>query len=135
LKQIEASCFDAVYINYNFADHGAGRKVLPIAKEEGLAVITREAFMKGQLFRMGKEVGLTERSRLAEVGLKWNLSHDAVTNLIVGTNNSDHLVDNLNVLNHLELTDEDNQIIGQIRTSDSYQAYEDRKTKEFFELE
>jgi aryl-alcohol dehydrogenase-like predicted oxidoreductase len=135
LKQIEASCFDAVYINFNFADHGAGRKVLPIAKEQRLALITREAFMKGQLFRMGKEVGLTERSRLAQVGIKWNLSHDAVTNLIVGTNNPDHLIDNLNVLNNLELTDEDNKIIEQIRTSDSYKAYEDRKTNEFFELE
>jgi aryl-alcohol dehydrogenase-like predicted oxidoreductase len=135
LKQIEAGCFDAVYVNFNFADHRAGRKVLPIAKEQGLAVITREAFMKGELFRMGKEVGLTDRSRLAQVGIKWNLSQDAVTNLIVGTNNPDHLVDNLKVLNNLELTDEDNNNIEQIRTSDSYKAYEDRKTKEFLELD
>jgi len=134
LQQIEASCFDAVYINFNFADHGASRKILPIAKEQRLAVITREAFMKGELFRMGEEVGLANRSRLAEVGLKWNLSHDAVTNLIVGTNNPDHLENNLDVLNNLELTAEDNRIIEQIRTSESYRAYEDRKTNEFFEL-
>jgi aryl-alcohol dehydrogenase-like predicted oxidoreductase len=135
LKQIEAGCFDAVYINFNFADHGAGRKVLPIAKEQRLAVISREAFMKGALFGMGKEVGLTDRSRLAEVGLKWNLSHAAVTNVIVGTNNPDHLLKNLNVLNNLDLTGEDNGVIDQIKTSDSYKAYEDRKTNEFFELE
>jgi len=135
LKQIEAGCFDAVYINFNFADHGAGRKVLPIAKEQRLEVITREAFMKGALFGMGKEVGLTDRSRLAEVGLKWNLSHAAVTNVIVGTNNPDHLLKNLNVLNNLDLTGEDNGVIDQIKTSDSYKAYEDRKTNEFFELE
>ena len=135
LKQIEAGCFDAVYINFNFADHGAGRKVLPIAKEQRLAVVTREAFMKGALFRMGKEVGLTDRSRLAEVGIKWNLSHAAVTNVIVGTNNPDHLLKNLNVLNNLELTGEDKGVIDQIKTSDSYKAYEDRKTNEFFELE
>ncbi len=36
--------------------------------------------MKGELFRMGEEVGLANRSRLAEAGIKWNLSHDAVTN-------------------------------------------------------
>ena len=45
------------------------------------------------------------------------------------------MIGNLNVLNNLELTPEDNKIIEQIRTSDSYKAYEDRKTNEFFELE
>ena len=134
LKQIEAKCFDAVYINFNFADHIASRKVLPIAKEQQLAVVTREAFMKGELFRMGKEVGLTDRSRLAEVGIKWNLSHDAVTNLIVGTDNPDHLINNLNVLRNLDLTGEDYSIIEQIKTSKIYKIYEDRKTNEFFEL-
>jgi predicted aldo/keto reductase-like oxidoreductase len=135
LKQIAAGCFDAVYINFNFADHGGCRKVLPTAQEQRLAVVTREAFMKGELFRMGKEVGLTDRSRLAEIGIKWNLSHAAVTNLIVGTNNPDHLVKNLAVLNNLELTEEDSGIIDQIKTSDRYKAYEDKKTTEFFELE
>ena len=72
--------------------------------------------------------------RLAEIGIKWNLSHEAVTNLIVGTNNADHLVNNLNVLNNLELTGEDNSIIEKIRTSNSYKAYEERKANEFFEL-
>lgn len=135
LQQINAGCFDAVYINFNFADHGGCRKVLPAAKEQRLAVVTREAFMKGELFRMGKEVGLTDRSHLAEIGIKWNLSHEAVTNLIVGTNNPDHLVINLKVLNNLELTDEDNRIIKQIKTSDRFKAYEAKKTNEFFELE
>jgi predicted aldo/keto reductase-like oxidoreductase len=90
--------------------------------------------MKGELFRMGNEVGLTDRNRLAEIGIKWNLSHEAVTNLIVGTNNADHLVNNLKVLNNLELTGEDNSIIEKIRTSNSYKAYEERKANEFFEL-
>ncbi len=132
LKQIEAGCFDAVYINYNFADHGGNRQVLPTAKDQGLAIITREAFMKGELFKMGAAVGLTDRSRLAEIGIKWNLSHHAVTNLVVGTNNPGHLGDNLRVLNNLELTEEDNEIIEKIRTSDSFKAYEERKLKEFF---
>ena len=134
LKQIEAGCFDAVYINFNLADHAVNSKVLPIANECKLAVVTREAFMKGELFRMGNEVGLTDRNRLAEIGIKWNLSHEEVTNLIVGTNNADHLVNNLKVLNNLELTGEDKSIIEKIRTSNSYKAYEERKANEFFEL-
>ena len=134
LQQIDAGCFDAVYINFNFADHGCTRKVLPAAKQQGLAVVSREAFMKGQLFKMGDEVGLTDRSHLAAIGIKWNLSHQEVTNLIVGTNNPDHLVKNLKVLNNLQLTDEDIRMIEQIKTSDRFKAYEAKKTSEFFEL-
>jgi aryl-alcohol dehydrogenase-like predicted oxidoreductase len=132
LKQIAAGCFDAVYLNFNFADHGACRKVLPAAKKRDLGVITREAFMKGQLFKMGSECGLTNRSRLAEIGIKWNLSHPGVTNVIVGTNNPDHLISNLKVIDNLELTDEDHSMIDLIKTSQTYKAYEDTKTKEFF---
>lgn len=133
LKQIEAGCFDTVYINFNFADAGATRKVLPVAKERDLAVISREAFMKGELFKMGEEVGLKDRSHLANVALKWNLSHEEVTTVVIGTNNPGHLVKNLEVLRDLRLTEEERQIIEKIRNSSLYKAYEERKTKEFFQ--
>jgi predicted aldo/keto reductase-like oxidoreductase len=133
LKQIEAGCFDTVYINFNFADAGAKRKVLPATKEKGLAVISREAFMKGELFKMGDEVGLKDRSQLADIALKWNLSHEEVTTVVVGTNNPSHLIKNLEVLKDLKLTDEERQIIEKIKTSSLYRAYEERKTREFFQ--
>ncbi len=133
LKQIEAGCFDAVYINFNFADAGGKRKVLPTAKGKGLAVISREAFMKGELFKMGEEVGLKDLSQLANIALKWNLSHEEVTTVVVGTNNPGHLIKNLDVLKDLKLTDEEKQIIEKIKTSTLYRAYERRKTSEFFQ--
>ncbi len=133
LKQIETGCFDAVYINFNFADHCARRKVLPGAKEKRLPVISREAYMKGELFKMGDEVGFKDRRELAKIGLKWNLSHEEVTTVVVGTSNPDHLIENLKVLNDLKLNDEEKDIIQKIKTSFIYKAYEDRKTKEFFE--
>lgn len=133
LKQIETGCFDAVYINFNFADHCARRKVFPGAKEKRLPVISREAYMKGELFKMGDEVGFKDRRELAKIGLKWNLSHEEVTTVVVGTSNPDHLIENLKVLNDLKLNDEEKDIIQKIKTSFIYKAYEDRKTKEFFE--
>jgi predicted aldo/keto reductase-like oxidoreductase len=133
LKQIEAGCFDTVYINFNFADAGAKRKVLPMAKEKDLAVISREAFMKGELFKMGEEVGLKDRSQLANIALKWNLSHEEVTTVLVGTNNPGHLIKNIEVLEDLKLTHEERQIIEKIETSSLYKAYEEGKTKEFFQ--
>ena len=133
MKQIESGCFDAVYINFNFADYGGKRRVLPAAKEKGLAVISREAFMKGELFKMGDEVGITDRSKLAQIGLKWNVSNEGVTTVVVGTNNPDHLLKNLEILNDLEINDEEKDIIEKIKTSSIYKAYEERKTKELFE--
>jgi predicted aldo/keto reductase-like oxidoreductase len=133
LKQIEAGCFDGVYINFNFADYGAIRKVLPSAKEKGLPVISREAFMKGALFQMGEEVGVTDRSQLAGIGIKWNLSHKEVTSVVVGTNNPDHLKKNLEGINDLGLSDEEHEIIEKIKTSSLFKAYEESKSNEFFE--
>lgn len=133
LKQIEAGCFDAVYINFNFADDGGIEKVLPLAGEKGLGVISREAFMKGELFKMGEEVGLADRTQLSQMALKWNLSHKEVTTIAVGTNNPGHLRKSLEVLKDLELTDEDREIVKKIRASSIYRAYLERKRKEFFE--
>jgi predicted aldo/keto reductase-like oxidoreductase len=131
LKQIEAGCFDGVYINFNFADYGAMRKVLPAAKEKGLPVISREAFMKGALFQMGEEVGIVNRRQLAAIGLKWNLSHEEVTIVVVGTNNPEHLKSNLEVLKDLKINDEELRIIEKIKTSELYRTYAEKKIKEF----
>ena len=54
--------------------------------------------MKGALFKMGEEVGITDRNNLAAIGLKWNLSHEEVTTVVVGTNNPDHLKTNLEAI-------------------------------------
>ena len=133
MKQIDNECFDAVYINLNFADYCGKRKVLPTAKQNGLAVISREAFMKGELFRMGDEVGFKDRSKLAQIALKWNLSNEEVTTVVVGTSNPDHLLKNLEVLKGVELSNGEKDIIETVKTSSIYKAYELRKTKEFFE--
>jgi predicted aldo/keto reductase-like oxidoreductase len=133
LRQIEAGCFDAVYINFNFADDGGRRKVLPMAKERRLGVISREAFMKGELFKMGMEVGITDLGRLANIALKWNLSHEAVTTVVVGTNNPDHLARNLQVLEDLELSGKEKEMVENVKKSLQYKAYEEIKRRDFFE--
>ena len=132
LTQINTDGFDAVYINFNFADYGPVRKVFPSVIEKGLGVISREAFMKGQLFRMADEIGFSDRSRLAQAALKWSLSHEAVTTVVVGTNNPEHLKKNLSVLDNLNLTDEDINIIETIKASKIYRIYENNKLGDFY---
>lgn len=132
LRQIAAGCFDAIYLNFNFGDDGAKRRVFGEATRSGLGVITREAFFKGALYKMADEAGIADRGLLSKVALKWNLSHPEVTTVLVGTNNPEHLLQNLETLESLQLTQEDQAILDRIKMTDRFKEFDDRKTKEFF---
>jgi len=131
LKQIEADCFDGIFINFNFGDHQAENKVLPTAKKKGLGVITREAYMKGKLFKIAEEIGFTDKLKLAKAALKWCFAHDEVTTVVYGTGKANHLLDALSILDNLEMTKEDLEIIEQIKQSNLFKKFETNKNKEF----
>ena len=131
LQEIENGCFDAIFINLNFADACGCRKVLPAAHARGMAVFAREAFMKGALFRMGEEVGLVNRSRLAQVALKWVLTQPEVTAIMVGVETPEQLENNLQVLDDLNLSDEEQDIIVRLKTSQTYTSYSQQKAQQF----
>jgi aryl-alcohol dehydrogenase-like predicted oxidoreductase len=133
LQGIAARTFDAIYINFNLANDGALRAVLPAAQAAGMAVFVRECFMKGELFHMGDEVGLTERGRLAQVALKWNLDQAGVTMAVVGAKDADQMASNLRVLEDLALNDEDGAIIERLRTSPRFRDYRAARRAQFFE--
>ena len=123
LKEIETGAFDAIYINFNFANDCGRREVLPAAAERGMAVFAREAFMKGTLFKMGDEVGLTDRGRLAQLALKWTLSIPEVTVAMMGVDDRAQLECDLAVLGDLTWRDEDEALLTEIKTSPTYETY------------
>lgn len=131
LKQIDTGCFDAVYINFNFGDYQAVRRVLPEAQSRGLGVISREALLKGELFAMAREAGISATSVLANAALKWCLAHEAVTTVVYGTGNVDHLRGALAVATDPRLTAEEEQLIERIRATSAFAAFEARKSTEF----
>ena len=132
LDQIESDCFDAVYINFNFGDDGCVRKVFPRASDFELGVVTREAFMKGQLFKMARQAGVMDNSKIALAALKWCLSHPEVTSVVYGTGNTDHLISALQVVDDFRLTDEEIDLIACIRKTASFRSFEKEKTQAFF---
>jgi len=132
LDQIESDCFDAVYINFNFGDDGCVRKVFPRASDFELGVVTREAFMKGQLFKMARQAGVMDNSKIAFAALKWCLSHPEVTSVVYGTGNTDHLISALQVVDDFRLTDEEIDLIACIRKTASFRSFEKEKTQAFF---
>ena len=117
LRGIEAGCFDTMFINHNVADDGALTEVFPSAREQGMTVIIRECFIKGELFRMGDEVGLADRAALAKVALKWCLTRAGVSVAVVGSRDVAQMAGNLEVLEDLLVRDEDRVTIERLKTS------------------
>jgi aryl-alcohol dehydrogenase-like predicted oxidoreductase len=132
MTQIERGAFDAIYINFNFADHHPEEKVLPRAAAKGIGVFAREAYMKGELFRMAEEIGLGDTSGLAAAALRWVLAHEEVTTLSVGTGKPRNLLSALGVLKNMTVLAEDAPVLEAIRRSQRFKAYQSRKTQEFF---
>jgi diketogulonate reductase-like aldo/keto reductase len=92
---------DFVQINYSLGEREAERRILPLARERGIAVIANRPFAEGGLFREVRSRPLPTWA--AEFGceswaqffLKWILANPAVTCVIPATSRPEHLVDNM----------------------------------------
>jgi aryl-alcohol dehydrogenase-like predicted oxidoreductase len=98
---VQATKPDFLQINHSITNRGIEKRVLPMAKELGVAVLTNRNFNDGALFRQveGKqlpgwaaEAGITS---WAQMFLKYSLSHPAVTAVIPATGKPDRQSDNL----------------------------------------
>ena len=100
-RWLETKQYDFLQINYSLAESESEKRLLPLARELGVAVIANRPFAEGAMFRRvrGKplpawaaELGV---SSWAQYFLKWIISHPAVTCAIPGTGKPEHLRDNL----------------------------------------
>ena len=91
---------DFVQLTYNIVDREAERRLLPLARERGIAVICNRPFRRGRLPDRLAGRQLPGWARGIEVStwpqflLKFILSHPAVTTAIPATRRVDHLVEN-----------------------------------------
>jgi diketogulonate reductase-like aldo/keto reductase len=92
---------DFVQINYSLAERDAERRVLPLARERGVAVLINRPFAEGALFSRVRGQALpawaaeTGARTWAQLFLKWILAHPAVTCVIPATSRRQHLEDNM----------------------------------------
>ncbi|MGH7517691.1 MAG: aldo/keto reductase [Gemmatimonadales bacterium] len=92
---------DFIQINYSVGEREAERRLLPLARERGVAVIANRPFAGGDLFRRLRSKPLPAYA--AEIGceswaqllLKFIVSHPAITCAIPGTSKVEHLRDNM----------------------------------------
>jgi aryl-alcohol dehydrogenase-like predicted oxidoreductase len=90
-----------VQVNYSVGERDAERRILPLARDRGVAVLVNRPFAGGGLFERVRGQPLPPGA--AEIGcqswaqlfLKWILAHPAVTCAIPATNRPQHLVDNM----------------------------------------
>jgi diketogulonate reductase-like aldo/keto reductase len=93
--------FQFVQFNYSIAEREAEERILPLARELGVAVIVNRPFAQASLFSRvrGKEVPAWAAEfdcrSWGQFFLKYIISHPAVTCVIPATGKPQHLIDNM----------------------------------------
>jgi diketogulonate reductase-like aldo/keto reductase len=92
---------DFVQLTYNLLDREAEERLLPLARERGIAVLANRPFREGALLRdlqrrhlpgWAREIGCRT---WAQAALKFVVSHPAVTCAIPATSSPDHVRENM----------------------------------------
>jgi aryl-alcohol dehydrogenase-like predicted oxidoreductase len=133
LAMIESGAFDVVNIDLNLGDALGLRKVLPVAREARMGIIAREAFFKGELFRIGGSIGIDDRALLARVAMKW-LATQRPDTLIVGVDDAAQLIANAKALQTPAFDAEEQATFDLLRRAPKFMHYESAKRREFLEL-
>jgi len=101
IKVMETEPLDFVQVNYSLGQPQTAERILPLARDQGMAVLINRPFWKGRLFRKAKGHRLPDWAAdfdcksWAQFFLKFSLSHEAVTCAIPGTDRPEYMTDNL----------------------------------------
>ena len=100
-RVLRSEPLDFVQVNYSLGEREAERRILPLARERGIAVLVNRPFSEGGLFRRVRGQPLpawaaeADCASWAQIFLKWILAHPAVTCVIPATSRPQHLADNM----------------------------------------
>ncbi len=92
---------DFVQLTYNVLDREAESRLLPLARDRGIAVIANRPFRRGELIRKVERHRLpgwlaeTGASSWAQFLLKFIISHPTITCAIPATTRVDHVQENV----------------------------------------
>ena len=103
-KVMKTEPIDFVQFSYNIRDRAVEERLLPIARERGLAVIINRPFKRGALFSATNRRPLPawaaefDCENWAQFYLKFIVSHPAVNCAIPATSRVDHMNENMGAL-------------------------------------
>jgi aryl-alcohol dehydrogenase-like predicted oxidoreductase len=92
---------DFIEVDYAINNRGVADRILPLAADRGIAVLTALPFGRTSVFQKVQNkalpawAGEIDCASWAQIFLKYLVSHPAVTVAIPGTTSVDHLADNL----------------------------------------
>jgi len=98
---MESEVLDFIQVDYAIDNRSAEKRILPLAQDRGMAVLTNLPFGRGRVFKQfqgqpvapwAQELGI---QTWAQFALKYVVSNPAVTVAIPGTARPQYLVDNL----------------------------------------
>ncbi len=98
---LEKEPFDFVQFSYNILNRTVEHRLLPIARERGIATLINRPFARGDLFRLVKGQALPDWASEADIKswgqffLKFVVSHPDVTCAIPATSKPRHMLDNM----------------------------------------
>ncbi|MCG2592347.1 aldo/keto reductase [Ramlibacter sp. XY19] len=98
---LRAEPLDFLQINYSMEDRQAAERLLPLASERGVAVLVNMPFGGGRLLRslrgqpLPSWAGGIGCTTWPQVLLKFALAHPAVTCVIPGSGNAEHMAQNV----------------------------------------
>ena len=101
LEQVLNSAdWDFVQLNYSILTPDAEQRLLPLARERGIAVMVNRPFERGGTFQKVRNVELPDWAAELDIQswgqffLKWVVSNPDVTCVIPGTSKPKHMIDN-----------------------------------------
>jgi len=100
-KVMKNEPIDFIQINYNLAVRDAGKRLLPLAQDKGIAVLVNRPYEGGTLFKKLKNKPLPEWAHefdaqsWGQFFLKFILANKTVTCVIPGTSKPKHMRDNV----------------------------------------
>jgi diketogulonate reductase-like aldo/keto reductase len=92
---------DFVHVNYSPVEAEAEERLLPLARDRGMAVLVNRPFMNGSWFQRveGRQlpewVGEFDCESWAQFSVKYILSNPAVTCVLTETTNPEHMAENI----------------------------------------
>jgi len=100
-RVLQSEKLDFVQVNYSVGEREAEQRILPLARDRGVAVLANRPFAEGGLFQRVRGQALPrwaaelDCDSWAQLFLKWILAHPTVTCVIPATSRPEHLADNM----------------------------------------
>jgi len=100
-RVMRAEALDFVQLNYSLSEREAERRLLPLARDRGIAILVNRPLAQGGLLsrvrgrRLPAWASEVDCASWPQLFLKWILAHPAVTCVIPATSRLPHLEDNM----------------------------------------